>query len=52
MEKVKMFKNEYAFKLEKELNSFVKKVGITVLSISSYFDSSTGCHLAMVHYKE
>lgn len=52
MEKVKVFKEDYAFELEKELNSFVRKYGVEVLSISSYFDSSTGSHVAMVHYKE
>lgn len=52
METVKKFDKRYAFELEKELNSFVKKVGITVLSINCYFDSSTGSHVAMVHYKE
>lgn len=49
METVKMFKKEYAFELQKELNSFVRKYGVTVLSISCYFD---GSHIAIVHYKE
>ncbi|UBV34083.1 hypothetical protein JGY90_10245 [Staphylococcus xylosus] len=47
-----MIKKEYAFELEKELNSFVRKVGVTVLNISCYFDGSTETHVAIVHYKE
>lgn len=49
METVKMIKKEYAFELQKELNSFVRKAGVTVLNINCYFD---GSHIAIVHYKE
>lgn len=52
METVKMIKKEYAFELQKELNSFVRKSGVTVLSINCYFDGSTENHIAIVHYKE
>lgn len=47
-----MFKKEYAFELQKDLNSFVRKYGVTVLNISCYFDGSTENHVAIVYYKE
>lgn len=51
MEKVKVIKAKYSFKLEYKINKFIRESEIKILSISSYFDNSTDDHVAIIHYE-